>query len=343
MSNTIRRCFIDSTPSIFLVCSPLQAMCAINAIKEFKIHIYKFILVLVKDKRNQQLFTLLAQYHIQYEIIYSFQLGKFEKYNIIKANNEGYKRAFIGDMRSLMMHTIAFKNLQNNSDIVYLDDGNDTISLLKGMQYSPKGVYEKIRYEFIKKYFAIIGKSRKITFGKFLYTIYDIPNDNYVIRLNNLDTFIKEKDSCAQNGIYIIGTNFSMYCQEGFVSKDVCKQQMEKLFCCLTSDNKDTTIYYIPHGRDIETFPKELCRKYSVIYHPVDISVELYMKDLEQVPLEIYGYTSSALVNLKMMFPTTRIVDMVFDVVTKSRKGDEIKLISDYYKTIGIQQLRYHF
>lgn len=66
------------------------------------------------------------------------------------------------------------------------------------------------------------------------------------------------------------------------------------------------------------------------------------MKDLEQVPLEIYGYTSSALVNLKMMFPTTRIVDMVFDVVTKSRKGDEIKLISDYYKTIGIQQLRYH-
>lgn len=42
------------------------------------------------------------------------------------------------------------------------------------------------------------------------------------------------------------------------------------------------------------------------------------------------------------MFPTTRIVDMVFDVVTKSRKGDEIKLISDYYKTIGIQQLRYH-
>lgn len=191
MSNTIRRCFIDSTPSIFLVCSPLQAMCAINAIKEFKIHIYKFILVLVKDKRNQQLFTLLAQYHIQYEIIYSFQLGKFEKYNIFKANNEGYKRAFIGDMRSLMMHTIAFKKLQNNSDIVYLDDGNDTISLLKGMKYSPNGVYEKIRYKFIKKYFAIIGKSRKITFGKFLYTIYDIPNDNYVIRLNNLDTFIK--------------------------------------------------------------------------------------------------------------------------------------------------------
>lgn len=210
------------------------------------------------------------------------------------------------------------------------------------MKYSPNGVYEKIRYKFIKKYFAIIGKSRKITFGKFLYTIYDIPNDNYVIRLNNLDTFIKEKDSCAQNGIYIIGTNFSMYCQEGFVSKDVCKQQMEKLFCCLTSENKDTNIYYIPHGRDIETFPIELCRKYSVIYHPVDISVELYMKDLEQVPLEIYGYTSSALVNLKMMFPTTRIVDMVFDVVTKSRKGDEIKLISDYYKTIGIQQLRYH-
>lgn len=184
---------------------------------------------------------------------------------------------------------------------------------------------------------------RKITFGKFLYTIYDIPNNNYVIRLNKLDIFIKQKDSCAQNGIYVIGTNFSMYCQEGFVSKDVCKQQMEKLFCSLTRDNKDTAIYYIPHGRDVETFPKELCGKYNVIYHPVDISVELYMKDLEQIPLEIYGYTSSALVNLKMMFPSTRIIDMVFDVVTRSRKGDEIKLISDYYKIIGIQQLHYKY
>lgn len=106
---------------------------------------------MVKDKRNQQLFTLLAQYHIQYEIIYSFQLSKFEKYNIIKANNEGYKRAFIGDMRSLIMHTVAFKNLQNNSDIVYLDDGNDTISLLKGMKYSPNGVFKKSRYK-LKKY-----------------------------------------------------------------------------------------------------------------------------------------------------------------------------------------------
>ena len=61
--------FQQSTPSIFVVTSPFQALCAFNAIKAFEITDYRFYLALIEDIRNEQLFTLFQQQGIAYEVV----------------------------------------------------------------------------------------------------------------------------------------------------------------------------------------------------------------------------------------------------------------------------------
>lgn len=334
--------FRDGIPSMFVVCSPLQAMCAISAIHDFNIVEYKVLLILDEDVRNEQLFNLLNSYKIQFSVYYTYEHSWYGLYMPFRQNSPLYNRIFVGDIRNFNLLAAAFKNIANCSNIVFLDDGNDTISMLKGMEFVGSTFMKKIKVWFIKKYFESIAYIRNIKYGKFLFTLYDIPNKNYIMKKNDLSVFITPQKNKSKQGIYIVGTNFDCYCCEGFVTKEECQKQMDDLFYSLKKQFKDDIIYYIPHGRDTSIFPKALCIKHRVVYKKVDTTVELYLLGQIFAPLSIYGYTSSALINLKLMFPDTLIYDMVFDKPTKSFHGKEIALISSYYRTIGIKQLVYH-
>ena len=60
--------FKEGVPSLFILTSPLQVICALEAINKFKIKDYQVVLVLVDDVRNSQVFELCKQFGIHYEI-----------------------------------------------------------------------------------------------------------------------------------------------------------------------------------------------------------------------------------------------------------------------------------
>ena len=126
--------FQQSTPSIFVVTSPFQALCAFNAIKAFEITDYRFYLALIEDIRNEQLFTLFQQQGIAYEVVNVEKLTKTDRLQFLLPHFSRYKRLFIGDARNISQYFIGLSKVSNGGCMVYLDDGNDNIFLLKGHQ-----------------------------------------------------------------------------------------------------------------------------------------------------------------------------------------------------------------
>ena len=121
-------------PSVFVLVSPFQVLCAIASIKNLQIEEYKIIIMRGNVHRDFQLVEILNQFGLPY--IIQGKLSKTDKIRLffkpLKRVDNDYKRLFIGDYRQHYALKIGLCNVSCKSDIVYLDDGNITISLLKG-------------------------------------------------------------------------------------------------------------------------------------------------------------------------------------------------------------------
>ena len=113
--------FQQSTPSIFVVTSPFQALCAFNAIKAFEITDYRFYLALIEDIRNEQLFTLFQQQGIAYEVVNIENLTRSDRLQFLLPHFSRYKRLFIGDARNISQYFIGLSKVSNGGCMVYLD------------------------------------------------------------------------------------------------------------------------------------------------------------------------------------------------------------------------------
>ena len=68
--------FSMSTPSVFVVWSPFQILCAVSAIRQFAIKDYLLLVRLYKgDARNQQILNILNKYELRYKPV-----GKLTKF-----------------------------------------------------------------------------------------------------------------------------------------------------------------------------------------------------------------------------------------------------------------------
>ena len=63
--------FAKHLPSAYLVASPFQLLCAIEAINEFEIKDYKIVLLLIENSpRNEQLVAMAKTLQLDYEVLY---------------------------------------------------------------------------------------------------------------------------------------------------------------------------------------------------------------------------------------------------------------------------------
>lgn len=337
-TNKYSICFEPGVPSTFVVSSPFQAMCAINAIHDFEIKDYEFILPLEEDVRNAQLLKLLDAYNVKYRIVYKRNL--IERCFVFKGNKNGAQRIFIGHASNMFEMELAFKNCPNNSTIVYLDDGNYTLVLLKSLKKKVGLNKDTIRDICYTALFRTAAFLRNIDYGKYFYTVYNIENEKFKIKYHSLSFFFnKEINANEPKGVYIVGTTIASYCTELQVTLSAFKKQMVNFFGILKQMYPQQSIYYIPHGRCTESFPEKLCNEYGIQFMRVDMCIELYLTDIKNPPLAIYGYASSALANLKLLFPNAGIYNMSFDLepTTYIRKG--YKINDDYYESIGIERI----
>ena len=319
-------------PSVFVVATPFQTLCAIAAINQLKISDYKIVAVLPKgEPRNNQVRCLLGHYHLSYETITNYSYLKFLSYKLLafKKVSSQYHRIFIGDYRDFALHVIGGLYAVKDANIVYLDDGSASIRILQGSNSDT--LHKRDKY-----YLNALSRWKNLILHKNLLTIYsDIGNRDY--NICGLDLSYALKNNTNQDkekqGIYIVGTNIKMYPLKSS-EKDFI-QKLDNFVSNLREANPTETIVYIPHGRDLGDYAKEICQKYCVEYRKTNMMIEIEMLGLKNSPKEVYGFTSTALYNLKKLYPHSEVVNILFKC--NNHSYSDYMAISDYYLKNGIQ------
>ena len=335
--------FDKFVPSVFVVTSPFQALCAIAAIRQLEITDYKmFLYVPRSDPRNSQTIKLLKDNDIEYTLYktYSF-LNTFLNYRFklgaICRRKNHYLRLFVGDFRNYMQLYIGANYVSNSSSLIYLDDGNVTIALLKDQITNPLSGLNKLL-------FTIISKYRNITPFKNMMTIYDdIPNTKYHISPLNLSYAIrgkKNKSSEGGKGVFVVGTNIKLYCLAMQYKYDDYVNKLDEIMYRLRLEYPKEPVIYIPHGRDTSEDAQDICHRYGCEFRKLDVMVEIELLRLSYSPLAVYGFTSSALYTLKKLYPDIKVVNILFDGDKNNGYYKEYLVTSKYYERNGIELIK---
>lgn len=330
--------FAKHTPSVFCVDTPFQALCAIAAIKQLQIEDYLLLVYFHKHgARNCQLRMLLEKFGVKYKPINEFNSITFRLavWSSKRRHKTKYQRLFIGDMRDVSLYFASLSFVNDGSELIYLDDGNITISLLKDIITEP---LSDISISLIK----VVESKRKICFNKNFLTVYSgIENPKYNIKNLDLSLIVHQNnDEDLQEGIYIIGTNIDRYCGPLDIPYDVYINKLEELVVKLKEEYPDEKITFVPHGMDKSEYAKDICNKHHVSYEPSKMTVEMKLLSKEVLPKAVYGFTSSALYNIRKMYPKTHVVNVLFECNPENPIYQEYSMCSEYYLKNGIELLK---
>lgn len=327
--------FDKHVPSVFSIGTPFQALCAIATIRQLEIEDYLFLLNLSSNReRYDQLCTLLEKYDINFKVVnpYNRIRRHYGKWQALRKHKSRFKRLFIGDFRDILLYYTSLGYVADGSSVVYLDDGNVTISLLL------ETISEPLKEETLSFWNEVKNK-RSIDVNKNILTIYEkIDNPKYTIRILDLSILLNcQNEEYYANEVYIVGTNINSYCDFLDISYDIVINEIEKLIKKIKIEYPKDRVIYVPHGRDKSEYAKTLCEKYGVDFEPSEMLIELTLMNKQYPPKAIYGFTSSALFNIKKIYPQTRIVNVFFDFKVVNSGVQEYLMISDYYKKNGIE------
>ena len=325
---------LKGQPAIFCLSgSSFQALCMIEAIHAFEIADYRVLLCLSENEipRKSQIIALLEKYHIAYEIeSVNFKITKTERFKALLPNRNKYKVAFIGDCNNELLIFKAFRYVSDGGTLVYLDDGIATIKFFNGMYQLNNR---------LRQYYDLLSKIRRINFDKFFYTVYEGLYDGRHFCINNNFHFFasQQREKKSMSCIYIVGSNIKGYCAEMRISH-------LQFFCILRSIIHELKSLYpqepvvlVPHGREIMIEElKTMCQEEKVELRMSKISVEMMLLEEKDYPKAIYGFTSSALYNIKKLFPDTKNYNITLGGNSPRTNGHEIT--SQYYAKFGIER-----
>lgn len=327
--------FENKKPSVFSVSSPFQALCAISAIMQLEIDDYIFLVRLRRgDARNSQITRTLKLYGIRYKGIRLNRITSlYFKYKTLIRRSNRYKRLFIGDYRDTMNIYLGCGMVSDKSDIIYLDDGNPTISQLRGRETEP---FDKKVIDFM----SLLSSRRGFIFNKNVFTIYsDIQNSNYDIYGLSLDIIAPKtsKDLHQSKGVYIVGTNVERYCIPMEINIDFFISYLDMLMQRFHRDYPDDEIIYMAHGKETLQYAQSLCKKNNCVFCLPSTMVELELLSYESRPKVIVGFGSNALFTLKKIFPSTRVVNVLFRCSVDNPFYIDNLDFSKYYEQNGIE------
>lgn len=323
---------IKGQPAVFCLSgSSFQALCMIEAIHAFEITDYRVLLCLSENElpRKEQIVILLDRYHIAYEIeSINFCITKSERLKAFLPNRNKYKVAFIGDCNNELLIFKACRYVSDGGTLVYLDDGIATIQFFNGMfQLSSK----------LRPYYELMSRIRRIDFDRYFYTVYeDLEDNRHIPILNGFHSLaLQQKVKSTVRGIYIIGTCIKDYCDFECVPIGLFVSTLRSLMHELRIQYPEEPVVYVPHGR--ETMMEELekmCHDEGVELRKSEITVEMMLLDEKDYPKSVYGFTSSALYNIKKIFPETETCNITFTGNSPKTNGKEIT--SQYFAKFGI-------
>ena len=351
-SNSI---FAKNLSTVFIVASPFQLMCAIEAIYEFEIKSYKFVFCLVPGwGRNNQMFEIAKARKIDYDIIdygsntdtyFDIQKGQY------KIECTGlYDRIFIGDFFQSYYFFIVPIYARKGAVVGYIDDGNDTILFLKGIEKEHKPAnlraqlhwYRNLRYRETGKRNAARNDFCRLGIcdSKAFFTIFNnIQSKLFAIHPNTFSHLIPQKGkSHLLHQVIVIGTCMSVYAEEvAGIRVSLLESILWDKLCNLRKMYPKDEIFYVPHPRDDDQYIPSFCKLLNIKYEKIYEPIEMYCINNGIEPIAIVGMRSNAHVALKRIYPTSEVT---FWHVA-SQKGKDYnkidKVLMRYYNKCGIK------
>jgi len=328
--------FSKKTPSIFIINSPLHVLCVMEAINEFSLEDYSIIFLTKKNEiRNSQTISMLNYFNLKYkrfDLCFAFNFLSFIR--LFLGNSKKYSRVFVPCGLGAMVYIVCLNYLKKAGHLVYIDDGIATIAILKDEKRSFVNKRAYIMYKLVKYIF----KTKKIEIDKYFYTLYSDISTLKIVYPNsftNLSKCLGEKQ-IHSNDIYFIGTVVDRVCKLNSIPLDLFKEILGNLMDDAIKQNPDKKVFYIPHGRDRSSFIVDFCRLHNVEYHPLDEAIELYFVKNHIRPLSVYGYVSTALLNIKKIMPDVNVINWYL-ASKKSVLYENRHNVSVYYATHGIE------
>ncbi len=318
---------------LFLVASPFQVLCAYESINFFKVKKYTILVIYnPNDLRTGQLFNTLRYLGLKYKTYIAESTNRIfdilikRKISDNFGNLKKFDFVFVGDYPSSVQRSFAIRFIKIHGQIVFMDDGNTSLLVLLNKKiFSAKA-------RLFNTFFSILALLKRLKKNVFFSTYSDVNTKQKVIP-NNLESLRNEE--CSKEGVFFIGTNSVPYCEVHQMKTDDYYNVLEKVLLMLRNSNQGQLCYYIFHGRDIGNQQIEsICEKCGFKTLKLEEIVEMYFVKNKIEPLLVAGFTSSALYNLKKMFPLLKIIDV--SVKTNLFVNKEYEMISLYYKSNGI-------
>jgi len=305
----------------------------LEAIHTFNIKDYRVLLCLSHSElpRKNQLFEFFDKYKIQYELeSIDYKITKIDRLRAVMPKYNKYKTVFIGDCNNELLIFKAFTYTSNGGTLLYLDDGIATIQFYNGLcQLNRK----------LKSYYNLLCKIRDINFDKYFFTIYHDLRDNKHITIANKFRYLTSLRQGKNNkgNIVFLGTCTDDFCRMERIKPHLFLSEQHRILARIRHNFPKEKIIFVPHGRDVYDEPKQSCHDLGISYQPSDISVEMNLLGATYTPVAVYGFTSSALYNLKLMLPDSEIVNITFS--GNQPENDRIEITSQYYSKHGIKRI----
>lgn len=321
--------------ALICIASPLQAICAVEAISVYEIDKYE-LFVIGESTRLSQMEIFLNERDIVYTVIpYHVSLWKnlARMIGLLNPFRGKYDMLLMGDYRLTSNRMEYVPLVKSGGEIVYLDDGAYIIGWSKGLMLETK--ITKLRNWLMDKVCGL----RRIS-DKNIFTMFsrDVVMHDYLVRENTLSQF--QLSSTTQgNEIYFIGTNpigKDGYCMYMGIDYAHYLNVIEKVLTEIALVHPHAHIMYIPHGRDRSKETVEICNRLNVEYRPLSECVELYVLSQNKYPMEVWGVGSTALYTLRYLCRDTKVVNVLIQG-SNSNSLEEYRGISDIYTRNNIE------
>lgn len=314
---------IDDT--LILVASPFQALNAIMAVKEFNINDPVFFII-GNDLSSEMTRKFVCKYGYTYRRI-GIAKTAIETLRHSREYNK-FKRIIVGDYFSIPFFLMSLVLIARGGHIIYVDDGNSTLSLLPPVSRK-RLTFKKYSKQIFYKLLTIYKKSKHIS--RSFFTFYDVEDKGFPLPIiKNTLSRIRQGVNKSLTNIYIIGTNTHQL----QIQKTEYISQLERISKYIKVAYPEHDLFYCPHRRDLNQYDSD-CKRLGIYLYNTEMSVEIDFITDKIYPKAVIGFGSTALLTLKCMFPKSNIIDLVFhhadETLVKEYRAIELE-----YKSKGI-------
>ena len=278
--------------ALFLINSPLQALCAIEYSEKFGVKCSDYYIVANTERDTVPIKKLLDSRHITYK---AFEIsGIFKCLRMIPKYNPKYDLVVMGEYFGINMRIFAFLFGKRKIQWIYLDDGSSSLEMKNGvkanMSFHHRVLFKAVR--FLQRFWHV----DELFFSAFLNKD-DYPELKIID--NDFSGLFKNNKLCSEERwVVVVGSYINEFKRVG---KDYIRF-LERADNYIKTHYPDSRISYFPHRYedDLDKIT-QFCNNHQWEMIIPDINIEIEIFDGGVKPSAIIGFGSSALFTLKRL------------------------------------------